>query len=241
MSRAATGGVSAASAFCPVFWTPRARPAQAGPAYSATAVKASPLVLTTSTAAASRTGTASAGAETAVSASASSTAVVARARIRIGPIRLPTRSDQYPAASREAPPATAATASSDPAAAACQPRVSTRKTSANVATVNCGTTSSALAAWIRHSTPVRYGDPRAGRASAPSRAGSRTTTTTSTAAARQNPPRKISALASPRAASDGSVSAATATPSGCELCRMPIASPRSRAANQPRMSRPLAA
>ena len=31
------------------------------------------------------------------------------------------------------------------------------------------------------------------------------------------------------------------TPSGCALCRMPMASPRCRAGNQPRMSRPLAA
>jgi len=155
MSTASTGGVSAASAFCPVFWMPRARPAQAGPAYSATAVKASPLVLTTSTAAASRMGTASAGAKAAASASAMSTAVVARARIRIGRIRLASRSDQCPAPSREAAPAAAAAASSAPAAGARQPRVSTRKTSAKVETVNCGTTSSALAAWIRHSTGVR--------------------------------------------------------------------------------------
>jgi hypothetical protein len=155
MSTAMSGGVSAASAFCPVLWMPRARPAQAGPACSATAVKASPLVLTTSTAAASRIGTASTGARAAASASATRTAVVARARIRIGRIRLPSRSDQCPAPSREAAPLAAVTASSDPATGARQPRASTRKTSAKVDTVNCGTTSSALAAWIRHSTGVR--------------------------------------------------------------------------------------
>jgi hypothetical protein len=70
-------------------------------------------------------------------------------------MRLPTRSDQYPASSRESAPPAAAAASSDPAAGAGQPRASTRKTRAKVATVNCGTTSSALAAWIRHSTLVR--------------------------------------------------------------------------------------
>ena len=63
------------------------------------------------------------------------------------------------------------------------------------------------------------------------------------AASRQKPPRNANAnaAASPRVASEGRASAATATPSGCALCLMPIASPRSRAANQPRMSRPLAA
>jgi len=68
------------------------------------------------------------------------------ARIRIGRIRLPTWSDQYPAPSRAAAPPNCNTGSKRPAASAIQPRASTRKTSANVATVNCGTTSSALAA-----------------------------------------------------------------------------------------------
>src|SRR5439155_363476 len=81
-----------------------------------------PLVLTTSTAAASRMGTASTGAAAAARASASRTAVVARARIRIGRIRLPSRSDQCPAPSREAAPPAAAAASSAPAAGARQPR-----------------------------------------------------------------------------------------------------------------------
>ena len=48
------------------------------------------------------------------------------------------------------------------------------------------------------------------------------------AAARQNKPRKVSPAASPCAASEGRVTAATATPSGWALCRMPMASPRSR-------------
>ena len=120
-------------------------------------------------------------------------------------------------------------------------RVVTRNTSANVATVNCGTTSSALAAWIRHSAGARYGEPSR---SAPSRAwctGSRTTTITSSTAARQNRPRNVRPAAGPWAARVGRLTAATATPSGWALCRMPIASPRCDAANQPRMSRPLAA
>ena len=86
--------MAAASAFCPVFWTPSARPAQAGPAYSATAVNASPLVLTATTAQASRTGTASDDPAAAAAASASMPTPVLTASIRIGRIRLPTRSDQ---------------------------------------------------------------------------------------------------------------------------------------------------
>ena len=49
--------MAAANAFWPVFCTPRARPAQDDPACSATAVKASPLVLTERTAAASSAAT----------------------------------------------------------------------------------------------------------------------------------------------------------------------------------------
>src|SRR6266568_9220057 len=116
-----TGGVAAASRFCPVFWMPRARPAQLGPAYSATAVNASPLVLTASTAAASSAGTASDDVAAAAAARATRIAEMARAKARIGRIRLPARSDQYPAAG------------------AGQWRAVTRKTRANVATVNCGT------------------------------------------------------------------------------------------------------
>jgi hypothetical protein len=44
-----SGGVIAAKAFCPVFWTPSAGPARDDPAYSATTVNASPFVLTAST------------------------------------------------------------------------------------------------------------------------------------------------------------------------------------------------
>jgi hypothetical protein len=168
-------------------------------------------------------------------------AAIARASARIGRIRLPTRSDQYPAASREQAPAVAVSASSAPAAGAGQCRAVTRKTRANVATVNCGTTSSALAACSRHRAGARYGEAACPR---PARAwctGSRTTTTTSSTAARQNAPRNARPAERPCAASEGRVTAATATPSGWALCRMPIASPRCDAANQPRMSRPLAA
>src|SRR6266571_4382224 len=111
--------------------------------------------MTGGVAAASRAGTASDDVAAAAAARATRIAEMARAKARIGRIRLPARSDQYPAASRDAAPAVAATASSAPAAGAGQWRAVTRKTRANVATVNCGTTSSALAAWIRHSAGAR--------------------------------------------------------------------------------------
>ena len=86
--------MAAASAFCPVFCTPSARPAQAVPAYSATAVNASPFVLTTTTAQASSSGTAAPECTAAAPASASIPAPVETASSRIGRIRLPARSDQ---------------------------------------------------------------------------------------------------------------------------------------------------
>ena len=94
MARARTGGVAAASAFWPVFWMPRARPAHAEPAYSATAVNASPLVLTATRPQASSTATATGECAAAAPASASMAAPVLTARMRIGRIRLPARSDQ---------------------------------------------------------------------------------------------------------------------------------------------------
>jgi hypothetical protein len=94
MASASTGGVAAASAFCPVFWMPRARPAQAEPAYSAMAVAASPLVLTATTPQTSRITTAAGDLTAAAAASASRATPVVTARMRIGRIRLPVRSDQ---------------------------------------------------------------------------------------------------------------------------------------------------
>src|SRR3954454_4866517 len=73
ITAAITGGVAAAARFCAVFCTPSARPAQAWPARSATAVKASPLVLTVSTAASMIAGTATAEPLTIPAASTSST------------------------------------------------------------------------------------------------------------------------------------------------------------------------
>jgi hypothetical protein len=95
MSSPNTGGVAAASAFCAVFCTPSARPAHAPPARSATAVNASPLVLTASIVASSRARRAGCRQSARVAAaSPASTAPVATASSRIGRSRLPTRSDQ---------------------------------------------------------------------------------------------------------------------------------------------------
>src|SRR6202042_308690 len=111
IASASTGGVAAASAFWPVFWTPRARPAQADPACSATAVKARPFVLTATTLQASNSAMAAGERRVAAPARAAMAIPVLTARIRIGRSRLPARSDQYPAASRDAAPQAWATAS----------------------------------------------------------------------------------------------------------------------------------
>jgi hypothetical protein len=65
---------------------------------------------------------------------------------------------------------------------------------------------------------------------------------TSTATTKHNPAGKSNAARNPHlAASGGSASAATITPSGCAVCRAPIARPRRSAVNHPMTIRPLAA
>lgn len=147
--------MAAPTAFCAVFCTPSARPAQGRPACSATAVKASPLVLTVITPATSSTAVATPDPLRVPSARASMTAPMPTVSIRSGRSRLPARSDQYPTASRTAAPPTPTAANIAPAAGASQPLSSTRYTSPKVATANCGTTSSALVAWMRQSSGDR--------------------------------------------------------------------------------------
>ena len=107
---------------------------------------------------------------------------------------------------------------------------------------NCGATSVALAACSRHSVANRYGERVCSTVLATGRGGSATTTTTSTAITRHSTAGKTSAARKPqRAASGGRVSDARPMPSGVHVCRMPIASPRSRTLNQPSTARPLAA
>jgi hypothetical protein len=155
MSWAVTGGVAAAAMFCAVFWTPRARPAQDMPAISATAVKASPLVLTVRATATSSAPTASGERHHTPSAVRPSTAAITQASHRIGRSLLRARSDHRPAASRVAAPARLATAMTRPASTGDQPRPATRYSSAKAVATNWGTTSSVLEAWIRHSVGTR--------------------------------------------------------------------------------------
>ena len=52
---------------------------------------------------------------------------------------------------------------------------------------------------------------------------------------------RIAAPTPPDAPSGGTVTAASATPSGCDICRMPMARPRRDRGNQPTTTLPLAA
>src|ERR1700761_4146790 len=253
MTWASTGEVAAAARFWPVFCTPRARPAQASPASSATAVKARPLVLTDSATAASSATTASGDRPAIPRAVSPTTTVTTTASVRMGRSRLPTRSDQRPAASRLRAPARLATAMTRPASTALQPRLATRYSSANPVVANCGTTSRVLAAWMRQSTGARYGLPGGAVAVSvavplvvpvprPGRGGAAPNSATAAPAARHNAPQAAMAAASPAdAASGGSAAAASMVPSGWAVCRAPMARPRSEAPNQPSTSRPLAA
>src|ERR1044072_634705 len=105
--------------FCPVFCTPSARPAQNGPASSAVAVKPRPLSVTVTTRAATAAAT-----DSHVDPPTPHSTIVTiatTATTRIGPIRLPTRSDHTPTAIRPAAPTTRTTATSRPAPRGAQP------------------------------------------------------------------------------------------------------------------------
>ncbi|GAA3244752.1 hypothetical protein GCM10020256_70830 [Streptomyces thermocoprophilus] len=132
-----------------------ARPDHALPASSAVAVKARPLVLAVMPQASTTAASVSGDGHTAPSAVSPITTAMHSDSRRIGRTRLPTRSDQRPAAIREPAPSTWATASSWPAWTALQPRTSTRNTIPNAPAVNCGTHSSALEACTRHNAACR--------------------------------------------------------------------------------------
>src|ERR1700742_4167645 len=82
----------------------------------------------------------------------------ARPSWRIGRNRLRTWSDQMPAPTRPAAPASWKQKIIRPAVLGSHPRWPTRYTSVNAEIVNCGVTSNALAAWMRHSVEARYGE-----------------------------------------------------------------------------------
>ena len=86
-----------------------------------------------------------------------------------------------------------------------------------------------------------YGDAAAATVRS-GRGGSTTTNHTSTADRRHRTAGSATAVAKSKwCASGGRVAAAMPTPTGWDVCRMPMASPRSRALNQPSTTRPLAA
>src|SRR5690606_34704822 len=104
MSPPKTGPTAAAKTNCPVFWIPSARPPQNGPAISATAVNANPFGAEVRIDATSRTPTAIAESVHAVTDSATIDTTTDIATMRIGPSRLPTRSDQAPVTTRPRAP-----------------------------------------------------------------------------------------------------------------------------------------
>jgi len=138
-----------------VFCTPSARPAHDMPAKSATAADESPLVLTVIAAATSSAAAATGDRHKAPNAVSPTTTAIATASWRIGRSLLFTRSDHFPAPILVSAPARFAAAIARLAASSAQPRWLTRYSNANPVITNCGTTSSVLAAWIRHSTGTR--------------------------------------------------------------------------------------
>jgi hypothetical protein len=205
-------------------------------------VNASPLSATVTTPPTASAAIASQGATASPSAKVSRTSAAPTASWRIGRSREPTRSDHTPDPMRPTAPAIWITATNAPAAVVPQPCWRTRYSVPNALTANCGTTSIALAACSRHSTGVRYGEAVCAPGARGGRTGSGAATTTSTAASRQSAAGTTTASNTPsRAASPGSTSPATATPSGCAVWRMPMARPRSVRGNQPMTIRPHAA
>ena len=223
--------------------TPIARPDQKGPPSSATAVNARPLLATVTAVAAIMIATARG-----VSSSTPRATIVtsaATATMRIGPSRLPTRSDHQPTPMRAAAPSSWVEATSAPAAVVDHCRSSMSHTSMYVHTVICGMTRSIDATWMRPRREL----PRYGLASCPlsaasarlGRGGSTTRAATMTVVAAHTIAGMSRAARSPCASAvTGTMNAASPMPSGSAVCRIPIAVPRRWGGNQPTTSRPLA-
>ena len=114
----------------------------------------------------------------------------------------------------------------------------------NVAVTVCGIISRPATAWIRHNTDdPRYGlaSSRAVAVSRAFRGGSTIPITLAKAARVHISAGNISPACGPRSASSGMISAPDAIPSGCAVCRMPIARPRCCGGNSADTSRPPAA
>ena len=125
------------------------------PAISATAVNARPFVLTDRATAASNAPTASGERHHIPSAVRPMMAATVPASQRIGRSLLMARSDHCAGCSRVSAPAKFAIAMTRPASTGLQPRPAARYSSAKPVVANCGTTSSMLAAWMRHSVGAR--------------------------------------------------------------------------------------
>ena len=228
---ATTGGVAAASAFWPVFWMPRARPAQDEPGVLGDRGEGEPVGAHRErpprragprTASAERGGRAPRPAPAAIS-------PVARARMRIGPH--PAADPVGPVAGRQPgrrrrrprrPPAARPAVGGVPAAGVDQEHQRER----GHGELRDDQQRAGGVDPPQHRVPVGRAARCARRAAARRGPGPARPATTSAAAARQNTPRNSSARGPARGrASVGRVSAATATPSGCALCRMPMARP----------------
>ena len=163
---------------------------------------------------------------------------------RSGRSLLPTRSLRIPAPIRPTAPRNWDAATRIPAAVASQPWSAISHTRPKVASTYCGITSSADTRWMRTSVASpRYGF--AGRPSASVARAGRDGLTMNTAQAAAPISTSTAATTSaavmlPDAVTAGTTSAAAAAPSGCDICRIPIANPRRSAGNHPITTRPLA-
>lgn len=134
-----------------VFWVPRARPLQYGPANSVIAVDSNPLSSTAITEATTMHHTAAEEPMRSVNPSTIMVVAAVAAIVRTGRIRDPTRSDHRPARMRPTAPSSCETVTSAPAAPTDQWRSLSSQISMNVTVTVCGIISSADTAWIRHS------------------------------------------------------------------------------------------
>ncbi|OBG22692.1 hypothetical protein A5764_12405 [Mycobacterium sp. 852002-51057_SCH5723018] len=165
----------------------------------------------------------------------------ATAMMRTGRMREPTRSDQRPTAMRPSAPSSCESVTKPPAAAIDQRWSFISQTSMKVTVTVCGIISRPPTAWMRHNTD----DPRYGLASSCAvavprglRGESTMPTALVNAAAAHTSAGNIRPACGPRSASSGMISAPNAIPSGCAVCRMPIARPRCCGGNHADTSRP---
>ncbi|OBK49196.1 hypothetical protein A5655_02680 [Mycobacterium sp. 1081908.1] len=224
-----------------VFWMPRARPLQNGPANSVMAVASRPLSSTASTEMVTISGMSNRESRRSERASRNRVSAAAAAMTATGCKREPMRSDQRPTATRPAAPSSCDSVTRPPAAATDQWWWFISQTSMNVTVTVCGIMSRPATAWMRHSTD----DPRYGLASSAVLAASRGLRTgltmpraLATVAAVHTSAGNISPACGPRSASSGMISAPAAMPNGCAVCRIPIARPRCCGGNHADTSRP---